>query len=149
MIDPKEIMYREGRRAALDLQERAPDMTGTELIAEEIDVPAWDAQKDYTGWKAGCPAADEGQVWILLIPHNAAHYTGRPSGIRSLWGLAHTTDPALIRRETEGAVKAALKYGCPMDYVLKDITTVSGKPDNLIVWAQTVSDVMDAYYGAD
>ena len=63
--------------------------------------------------------------------------------------VAHTTDPALIRRETEGAVKAALKYGCPMDYVLKDITTVSGKPDNLIVWAQTVSDVMDAYYGAD
>ena len=67
MIDAKSIMYREGRRAALDLQERAPDMTGTELIAEEIDVPAWDAQKDYTGWKAGCPAADEGQVWILLI----------------------------------------------------------------------------------
>ena len=97
MIDPKEILYREGRRASLDLQERAPDMTGTELIAEEIDVPAWDAQKDYTGWKAGCPAADEGQVWILLIPHNAAHYTGRPSGIRSLWGLAHTTDPALAK----------------------------------------------------
>ena len=36
-----------------------------------------------------------------------------------------------------------------MDYVLKDITTVSRKPQNLIVWAETVSDVMDEYYGAD
>lgn len=97
MIDAKSIMYREGRRAALDLQERAPGMTGTELISEETNVPAWDAQKDYTGWKPGCPAADEGQVWILLIPHNAAHYTGRPADLRSLWGLAHTTDPALAK----------------------------------------------------
>ena len=63
--------------------------------------------------------------------------------------VAHATDPALIRREAEESVKAALKHGCPMDYVLKDITTVSRKPQNLILWAETVSDVMDAYYGAD
>lgn len=94
MIDPKEIMYREGRRAALDLQGRSPEMTGTQIIAEEENVPAWDGAKDYTGWKAGYPVADEGQVWTLLQPHNAAHYTGRPSGLRALWGLAHTTDPA-------------------------------------------------------
>ena len=94
MIDPKEIMYQEGRRAALDLQGRAPGMTGTEIIAEENIVPAWDSSKDYTGWKAGYPVADEGQVWTLLQPHNAAHYPGRPSSLRALWGLAHTTDPA-------------------------------------------------------
>ena len=63
--------------------------------------------------------------------------------------VAHATDPALIRREAEESVKAALQHGCPMDYVLKDITTVSKKPQNLILWAETVSDVMDAYYGAD
>ena len=63
--------------------------------------------------------------------------------------MAHDTDPALIRREAEETVKAMQRYGCPMDYVLKDITTVSCKPKNLIVWAETVSDVMDAYYGAD
>ena len=54
-----------------------------------------------------------------------------------------------LHREAEETVKAMQKYGCPMDYVLKDITTVSGKPQNLILWAQTVSDVMDEYYGAD
>lgn len=94
MINPVTVMYDEGRRQALALQERAPAMTGTEIIAEEGNVPAWDPNKDYTGWKAGYPVADEGQVWLLLQPHNSAHYTGRPSGLRALWGLAHTTDPA-------------------------------------------------------
>lgn len=98
MIDPKEIMYQEGRRAALDLQDRSPDMTGTQIIAEEVNVPTWDAQKDYTGWKPGWPVSDEAQVWLLIIPHNAAHYPGvHPSGNRACWGLAHTTDPALAK----------------------------------------------------
>jgi hypothetical protein len=34
-----------------------------------------------------------------------------------------------------------------MEFVLKDISTVSGKPENLIIWAKTVSDVLDEYYG--
>ena len=38
--------------------------------------------------------ADEGQVWLLLIPHRAADYAGRPATLRALWGLAHTKDPA-------------------------------------------------------
>ena len=63
--------------------------------------------------------------------------------------VAHDTDPALIRKEAEESVKACQKYGCPMDYVLKDITTVSKNPKNLVVWAETVSSVMDEYYGAD
>lgn len=88
------IMYQEGRRQALDLQTRAPEMTGTEIIAEEGKVPAFDPAKDYSKWAAGWPVADEGQVWLLIQPHNAAHYTGRPSTLRALWGLSHTTDPA-------------------------------------------------------
>lgn len=94
MIDPKRIMYDEGRRQALDLQSRAPEMTGTEIIAEEINVPAWCPDKDYSGWSVGAPVTDEGQVWTLIQPHNATDYPGRPSTIRALWGLAHTTDPA-------------------------------------------------------
>ena len=60
--------------------------------------------------------------------------------------IAIVTDPEVIRKETEETVKACLKYGCPYDIVLKDISTVSGRPQNLIVWAQTVSDVLDKYY---
>lgn len=84
----------QGREDALDLRERSPNLTGTELIAEEKKIPAFDPQKDYSDWTVGAPVADEGQVWTLLQPHNAADYTGRPSTLRSLWGLAHTTDPA-------------------------------------------------------
>lgn len=93
MTDPKTVMFEEGRRQAQDLQTRAPEMTGTEIIAEEGNVPAFDPQKDYTGWAKGWPVADEGQVWLLLIPHRAADYSGRPSTLRAIWGLAHTKDP--------------------------------------------------------
>lgn len=88
-----ETLRRQGKASALTLREKAPDMDGTQLIAEEDFVPDFDPKKDYSGWKAGSPVRDEGQVWLLLIPHNAAHYTGRPSGNRAMWGLAHTTDP--------------------------------------------------------
>ena len=93
MIDPKTIMYDAGKADALDLASRAPDMDGTAIIAEEDHIPAWNEKADYTDHPAGIPVQDEGQVWLLLIPHNAAHYTGRPSKNRALWGLAHTTDP--------------------------------------------------------
>ena len=82
-----------GKADALDLQSRASGMSGTEIIAEEYKVPAFDPAKDYSSWEAGSPVSDEEQVWLLLIPHNAANYTGRPSGNRAMWGLAHTTDP--------------------------------------------------------
>lgn len=63
--------------------------------------------------------------------------------------VAIATDPEVIRHEIEETVKACVKYGCPYDYVLKDISTVSHRPENLIVWAKTVSDVLDRYYGAE
>jgi hypothetical protein len=94
MIDPKTVMYDEGRRNALALQERASGMTGTEIIAQEENIPAWSSIKNYSKWPVGAPVTDEGQVWTLIIPHNAASYPGvRPSGNRACWGLAHTKDP--------------------------------------------------------
>ena len=61
--------------------------------------------------------------------------------------VAHITDPGQIRAEITETVKAAQKYGCPVDFTLKDISTVGYRPENLMVWAQTVSDVLDEYYG--
>ena len=61
--------------------------------------------------------------------------------------VAIKTDPEVIRKETETTVKLCQKYGCPAEFVLKDISTVSHRPENLIVWAETVSDVLDEYYG--
>ena len=61
--------------------------------------------------------------------------------------VAISTDPDVIRREIEETVKLCIKYGCPYDIVLKDISTVSNKPQNLIVWADTVDEVLNKYYG--
>lgn len=89
------VMREQGRSDALSLRIRAADMDGTAIIAEESKAPAFDPQKDYSSWPVGAPVADEGQVWTLIQPHNAANYPGlRPSGNRACWGLAHTTDPA-------------------------------------------------------
>ena len=83
-----------GQREATDLRQSAADMDGTTIIAYERAVPAWSHEQDYTAWPAGAPVADEGQVWLLIQPHNAVSYDGRPSTLRALWGLAHTKDPA-------------------------------------------------------
>lgn len=97
MTSKERVLEREhnrGRLAALELQTRAPDMSGTEIINEEDKIPAFNPEKDYSAWAVGLPVVDEEQVWLLLQPHNAAHYGGRPSELRALWGLAHTKDPA-------------------------------------------------------
>lgn len=61
--------------------------------------------------------------------------------------VASVTDPELIRKEIEETVRACLKYGCPCDITLKDISTVGYRPENLVVWAETASEVLDEYYG--
>ncbi len=61
--------------------------------------------------------------------------------------VAIHTDPQVIREETEKTVRLCQKYGCPVEVALKDISTVSPRPENLIVWAETVSEVLDRYYG--
>jgi len=61
--------------------------------------------------------------------------------------VAHTTDPEVIRKEITETVEMCKKYGCPCDITLKDISTVSYRPENIIVWTKTVSEVLDRYYG--
>ena len=89
-----EAMRRLGRADALALREKAESMTGTEIIALEHCLPVWDSAKDYSNWPVGAPVSDEGQVWKLIQPNNAASYEGRPSSLRARWSLCHTTDPA-------------------------------------------------------
>lgn len=96
-----EVLRDLGKRQASELRTGAADMSGTEIIALERAVPAWDKQQDYSAWPAGAPVTDEGQVWLLIQPHNAANYEGRPATLRALWGLAHTTDPARAKAWVE------------------------------------------------
>ena len=63
--------------------------------------------------------------------------------------VAQTVDPGIVRKEIEETAKICLKYGCPCDITLKDISTVSDRPENLILWTKTASEVLDGYYGAE
>lgn len=83
-----------GRSAALELRGTASDLTGTQIIDREQDVPTFDPAKNYTSWPVGSPVADEDQVWLLIQPYDASNYVGRPSTLRAIWGIAHTKNPA-------------------------------------------------------
>ena len=79
-----EIFRNLGRSDALALRANASKTTQTEIIDNEISVPYFDPEKDYTTFPAGSPVKDENQVWLLLQPYNAGHYSGRPSTLLAL-----------------------------------------------------------------
>lgn len=145
MMDSKtlvlELMRDLGRREAAALRETAADLSGTEIIAQERAVPPWDAKKDCTGCPKGTPVTDEGQVWTLITPHRAADYQGRPSTLRALWSLAHTTDPARAKPwvEPQGTSGMYMKGEC---YLAKDGTVYRSLQDNC-VWD---ADAMPSYW---
>lgn len=125
------IIREAGRADALDLRSRAADMTGDEIIEEEVKVPAFDPKKDYSSWKPGSPVTDEGQVWVLLQPYNAAHYDGRPSTQRALWGLCHTKNPDKAKPwvDAYGTSGMYMKDEC---YMAEDGTVYRALEDNLV-----------------
>ena len=139
----KEAMYQAGRAAAQELQKAAPTMTGTQIIDREQDVPAFDPQKDYTNWDPGSPVSDEGQVWTLIQPHNAANYEGRPSTLRALWGLAHTVDPARAKAwvEPQGTSGMYMHGEC---YRAEDGTVYRCKQDNCVYDAAALPAAWEA-----
>jgi hypothetical protein len=69
--------------------------------------------------------------------------------------FARKPNPALVsgnfnagalRQEITETVEACIENKCPYELVLKDISTVTDKPQNLIDWAKTVSETLDIYY---
>ena len=91
------IMKEQGKTDALDLRERAKDLDGTAIIAEEQKIPLFDGNKDYSTWNIGSPVCEfvdgEIQVFKLLQPHNASHYpNSTPSNTPALWSICHTKD---------------------------------------------------------
>ncbi|MCL2544872.1 MAG: hypothetical protein FWE77_03015 [Clostridia bacterium] len=55
-------------------------------------------------------------------------------------------DAEAVRKEVTETVEACLRHGCPYELVLKDVSTVSHRPQNLIAWNDTVQRVLDGYY---
>lgn len=98
MMDPKAIMYEEGRRQALALQERSSGMTGTELNAEDDKLPAFQTAKKRMNMldrAAGfiCKSS-AGRVVKLLQPYDSNIYPQEPEQLSAHWGFVWSDDPA-------------------------------------------------------
>ena len=91
-------MYAQGRANALALQEKAPDMTGTELNAADSDIPSFKAavaNKNMLERKAGFGCqSPAGRVVRLVQPYDSTIYTQEPEELPAQWGFAWSTDPA-------------------------------------------------------
>ena len=86
-----------GKARAQDLQEKSPDMTGTELYAEDTVIPDFQAAKAkanmltrQAGFVCKSPA---GRVVKLLQPYDSSIYTAEPEELPAQWGFVWSDDP--------------------------------------------------------
>ena len=124
-----EIFYNLGKHDASMLRNEAKDLTETQIIAREMSIPAFNPQKDYSSWPVSAPVTDEGQVWKLIQPYNAAAHEGRPSTLRALWALCHTKDP-------EKAKPWVDPYGTSGMYMKDECY----KDENGVVWRSLIDN---------
>ena len=91
-----------GKQAAEVLQQKAPDMNGTELYAEEEFIPSFKAavaKKNMLERKSGqkdgfvCKSS-AGRVVRLLQPYDSTIYTQEPEELPAQWGFVWSKDPA-------------------------------------------------------
>jgi hypothetical protein len=101
MINPKEVMYQEGRRQALDLQERSQGMTGTELNAEDDMIPAFRESvkvMNMLNRPVGFVCrSSAGRVVRLLQPYDSSIFTQEPEDLPAQFGFVWSQDPAKAR----------------------------------------------------
>jgi len=74
-----------------------------------------------------------GRNYVYAHKPNPAHVSG-------------TFDADTVRKEITQVIETCQKHGCPYEFVLKDISTVTYKPQNLINWVKTVKETIDNYY---
>ena len=93
-----ETMYKWGQTAAQALQEKAKDLTGTQLNAEGKYIPSFRAACAHKNMKdraAGfvCKSS-AGRVVRILQPYDSTVYTSEPEELPSLWGFVWSDNPA-------------------------------------------------------
>lgn len=102
MMEPKKVMYEEGRRQALSLQERSAGLNGTELNAEDDKIPDFLAaikKQNMLERKAGqidgfvCRSS-AGRVVRLIQNYDSDVFTGEPEELPAQWGFVWSNDPA-------------------------------------------------------
>lgn len=94
-------LKRAGKVIAQEIQEKAPSMSSTELYADELYIPTFDAaiEKDnMLNREPGfvCISA-QGHVVKLLQKYDSSVYTQQPEDLPAQWGFKWSTDPKRAR----------------------------------------------------
>ena len=93
-----DTLRRAGWSAAQDIQAQAPDMTGTELYAQEDYIPDFQAAKAAKNMLERSPGfvcrSTAGRVVRLLQVYDSTVYTQEPEELPAQWGFVWSTDPA-------------------------------------------------------
>ena len=53
-----------------------------------------------------------------------------------------TFDPEAVRQDLLATHKICERYGCPLELILKDISTVRYEPERLFEWAKVAMEVV-------
>ena len=90
--------YDRGRVAAMEVQERSPNMTGTELYAVDDRIPQFKKAVEKMNMlyrPAGfvCKSS-AGRVVKLLQPYDSSIYTQEPEDLPAQYGFVWSDDPA-------------------------------------------------------
>ena len=90
--------YDRGRMAAMEVQERSPDMNGTELYAVDDRIPRFSEavkKQNMLTRKAGfvCKSS-AGRVVRLIQPYDSDIYKEEPENLPTQYGFVWSDDPA-------------------------------------------------------
>lgn len=90
-----QTMQQAGLSQAQAIQAQAPDMTGTELYAQEDYIPDFQAAKNMLERSPGFVCrSTAGRVVRLLQVYDSTVYTQEPEDLPAQWGFVWSTDPA-------------------------------------------------------
>ena len=59
---------------------------------------------------------------------------------------SRTFNPEPVKQEITRYCEACRDHGTPLEFVLKDVSTIANNPDNLTRWAATVKGVLDGFF---
>lgn len=114
-----DAMQRIGKTIAQDIQNRATEMTGTELYAEEDYIPDFAAAcalKNMLDRTAGFVCrSTAGRVVKLLQPYDSSIYTGEPEELEAQWGFVWSDDPKKARDFISLSTSPYMENNCAID----------------------------------
>ena len=119
MTSKERVLQRErdrGRMAALEVQEKAPGMTGTELNAVDDRIPQFSEaikkQNMLTRPAGFVCKSSAGRVVKLLQPYDSTIYTQEPEELPAQYGFVWSEDPAKAKPFVAIATSPYMKGNC-------------------------------------